>query len=103
MDAETFAKVQGILKGKRNGERNRQHPHYLKSTLYCGQCDMRMIVQVAKARKGDEYPYYSCLGRHFKRTTCDLRSISIVNMEDRAVRPTRAPTTARRHPPSRAP
>ncbi|WP_282857236.1 recombinase family protein [Pseudoclavibacter helvolus] len=82
VDPETFEKVQRILKSKINGERNRQLPHYLKSTLYCGQCDMRMIVQVAKARTGDEYPYYSCLGRHSKRTTCDLRSISIVNVED---------------------
>lgn len=82
VDPGTFEKVQRILKSKINGERNRQHPHYLKSTLYCGQCDMRMIVQVAKARTGDEYPYYSCLGRHSKRTTCDLRSISIVTVED---------------------
>lgn len=29
-DSETFEKVQCILKDKINGERNRQHPHYLK-------------------------------------------------------------------------
>lgn len=61
---------------------------------------MRMIAQVAQARTGDEYPYYSCLGRHSKRTTCDLRSISIsiVKAEDLiqglydrlALRPSRA-------------
>jgi hypothetical protein len=79
---DIFERVQRILKGKINGERTRQHPHYLKSTLWCGQCGMRMIVQIAKSRSGDEYPYYSCLGRHSRRTSCNLRSINIDIAED---------------------
>ena len=82
IDQETFQKVQGILKSKINGERTNKHGHYLKSTLFCGHCGMRMIVQIAKSRSGDEYPYYTCLGRHSKRTDCTLRSINIFNAED---------------------
>ncbi|WP_170205955.1 recombinase family protein [Klugiella xanthotipulae] len=79
---QLFESVQQILKAKINGERNRDHPHYLKSTLFCGQCGFRMIVQISKSRSGEEYPYYSCLGRHSKRNNCDLRSINMQHAED---------------------
>lgn len=78
---DLFEQVQQLLSSKINGERSVTHDHYLKSTLYCGQCGFRMIVQVATARNGEEYPYYSCLGRHSKRNNCDLRSIQIVRVE----------------------
>ena len=74
--------VQTILKEKINGERSIKHDHYLKSTIYCGHCDFRMVVQVVKNRHGETYPYYSCLGRHSKRTDCTLRSIQIEHAED---------------------
>lgn len=82
IDRETFEKVQTILKEKINGERTIKHDHYLKSTLHCGHCGFRMVVQVVKNRHGETYPYYSCLGRHSKRTDCTLRSIQIDHVED---------------------
>ena len=82
IDRETFEKVQTILHEKINGERSIKHDHYLKSSLYCGHCGFRMIVQMAKNRQGEIYPYYSCLGRHSKRTDCTLRSIQILHVED---------------------
>lgn len=82
IDRETFEKVQTILKEKINGERSIKHDHYLKSTMYCGHCGFRMVVQVVKNRHGETYPYYSCLGRHSKRTDCTLRSIQIEHAED---------------------
>lgn len=81
IDRETFEKVQTILKEKINGERSIKHDHYLKSTLHCGHCGFRMVVQVVKNRHGETYPYYSCLGRHSKRTDCTLRSIQIEHAE----------------------
>ena len=80
--SDLFEKVQSVLKTKANGERTIKHDHYLKSTLFCGQCGNRMIVQVAKSRNGELYPYYSCLGRHSKRTNCDLRSITFDRAEE---------------------
>ena len=82
IDRETFRKVQTILKEKINGERSIKHDHYLKSTMYCGHCGFRMVVQIVTNRHGETYPYYSCLGRHSKRTDCTLRSIQIEHAED---------------------
>jgi site-specific DNA recombinase len=82
IDRETFEKVQTILHEKINGERSIKHDHYLKSSLYCGRCGFRMVVQMAKNKQGEIYSYYSCLGRHSKRTTCTLRSIQILHVED---------------------
>ena len=82
VDRETFQTVQTILKSKINGERTIEHDHYLKSTLFCGQCGYRMIVQNVTNRHGETYTYYSCGGRHSKRTDCKLRSIQVEHAED---------------------
>lgn len=82
IDQETFQKVQGILKSKIYGEQTIKHGHYLKSTLFCGQCGMRMIVQIAKPRTGEECSYYTCLSTHSKRTACTLHSINSHHVED---------------------
>ncbi|WP_182141912.1 recombinase family protein [Schaalia sp. JY-X169] len=80
--SDLFDRVQQILRSKVNGERSIKHDHYLKSTLWCGQCGYRMMVQVAKTRSDMPYPYYSCTGRHSKRTNCDLRSITFDRAEE---------------------
>jgi DNA invertase Pin-like site-specific DNA recombinase len=36
VDIATWQKVQDVLVSHINGERTRQHPHFLKSTVYCG-------------------------------------------------------------------
>ncbi|MDU4922670.1 recombinase zinc beta ribbon domain-containing protein [Dermabacter sp.] len=82
LDAKSEQLRQTILKEKINGERSIKHDHYLKSTIYCGHCGFRMVVQVVKNRHGETYPYYSGLGRHSKRTDCTLRSIQIEHAED---------------------
>lgn len=82
VDPAVFETVQTVLRGKLAGERVITHDHYLKSTLFCGQCGFRMIVQVTTNRHGTTYPYYACLGRHSKRTKCTLRSIQIDHVED---------------------
>lgn len=51
---ETFDRVQAVLDAHRtNGEKLRSHPHYLKSSVYCGHCDSRLIVTNAKNRWGN--------------------------------------------------
>lgn len=82
VDPAVFETVQTVLRGKFAGERVITHDHYVKSTLFCGQCGFRMIVQVTTNRHGTTYPYYACLGRHSKRTQCTLRSIQIDHVED---------------------
>ena len=45
------------------GEKHRQHQHYLKSSVFCGDCGNRLIITNAKNRHGVIYPYFICSGR----------------------------------------
>ena len=78
---ETFRTVQELLTAKRlAGEKQRQHPHYLKGSIFCGQCGSRLIVCHAKGR-GGTYPYFICIGRQQKRTECKQRALRIEVVE----------------------
>ena len=79
---ETWHEVQKLLTAKNYaGEKERQHPHYLKGSIYCGQCGARLIVCYAKGKNGDVYPYFICIGRQMKRTSCKQRAIRIEQAE----------------------
>ncbi|MDR2771223.1 MAG: recombinase family protein [Clostridiales Family XIII bacterium] len=80
-DEATWQKVQEILASHICGERTREHPHFLKSTVYCGSCGERLIVQYAKSHTGVRYPYFSCAGRHNKRNDCKQKSLLIDEVE----------------------
>ena len=74
---ETWHEVQRLLAAKNfAGEKDREHPHYLKGSIYCGQCGSRLIVCHAKGR-GGTYPYFICIGRQQKRSDCKQRAIRI--------------------------
>ncbi len=60
VDTELFRRVGEVLRVRdAAGERVRKHPHYLKGTLYCGECGSRLSYLVAKKR----YGYFYCLGQ----------------------------------------
>jgi hypothetical protein len=69
VDTETWDRVQALLDTNRNGQKQREHPHYLKGTIYCGYCRSRLCVTYSTGKNGQRYPYYFCVGRHQKRTT----------------------------------
>jgi site-specific DNA recombinase len=74
---EVWEEVQRLLTAKNfAGEKQRIHQHYLKGTIYCGQCGSRLILCHAKGR-GGTYPYFICVGRQTKRTDCKLRAIRV--------------------------
>ena len=81
VDEVTWQRVQDVLATHLNGERTRKHPHFLKSTVYCGQCGERLMVQNSRSKTGDVYPYFYCTGRHAKRTACTQRSVLIYEVE----------------------
>ncbi len=82
IDKTTFEKVQLVLQSKLTGERSRKHDHYLKSTLFCGHCTSRLLMQkVRSGSTGELYDYFSCAGRHAKRTDCNFRSVQIAEIE----------------------
>jgi site-specific DNA recombinase len=79
---EIWDRVQHVLTSQSNsGERVREHPHYLKGTVHCGQCGSRLIVTHAKGRRGGIYPYFVCAGRHQKRNDCKQRAMLIEQVE----------------------
>jgi site-specific DNA recombinase len=79
---ETFRHVQELLTAKNlAGEKQREYPHYLRGSIYCGQCGARLIVCHAKGN-GGTYPYFICIGRQQRRTDCKQRAIRIDQAEE---------------------
>lgn len=78
----TWERVQELLAQKgRSGEKQRQHHHYLKGSLFCGTGGSRLVVSHAKNRHGTIYPYFICMGRQQKRTDCTQSAIRIEEAE----------------------
>ncbi len=82
-DTITWQRVQDILKSHNLGERTRKHPHYLRSTVYCGACGERLLVSMSRSKTGVRYPYFMCAGRHAKRNDCDMKAVLIYEVEDK--------------------
>jgi site-specific DNA recombinase len=63
IDEATFQEVQDLLTAKRvSGERPWRHFHYLRGSIYCGECGRRLIYSRATGN-GGEYEYFLCGGR----------------------------------------
>jgi site-specific DNA recombinase len=83
---ETWQQVQELLAARNiAGEKQREHHHYLKGSVYCGTCGSRLVVSHAKNRHGTIYPYFICVGRQQKRTTCTQQAIRIEQTEEAVV------------------
>ncbi|WP_051867328.1 recombinase family protein [Bifidobacterium crudilactis] len=78
----TFNNVQTILNSHLIGERTRVHPHYLKSTAYCGQCGHRLLFIQTKNSQGNHYDYFICLGRHTRKNHCKFKATMIYRIEE---------------------
>jgi site-specific DNA recombinase len=71
-------RVKAVLDAQNHaGEKRREHHHYLKGSVFCGQCGSRLIVSNAKNRHGTVYPYFLCIGRQQKRTDCTQQAMPI--------------------------
>ena len=86
VSAELWETVQVMFELRaKSGEKRRKHSHYLKGTVFCGKCKSRLIIMKTTNRHGTQYEYFACLGRHQKRTTCDLKSLPIDQVEQRVI------------------
>lgn len=81
IDEATWERVQDVLSSHATGEKQRTHPHYLRSSVFCGSCGSRLIVTMSKNKSGTVYPYFICIGRHQKRTHCTQRAVLISTVE----------------------
>lgn len=79
---EVWYRVQAVLTAHQtSGEKTQSHDHYLKGSLYCGQCGSRLTLTNAKSRRGVIYPYFMCTGRHARRTNCERKSMFVPDIE----------------------
>jgi site-specific DNA recombinase len=79
VDEGTFQAVQDLLTSKRvSGERSWRHFHYLRGSIYCGECGRRLIYSRATG-KGGEYEYFICGGR--QHGNCAQRSHRVEAVE----------------------
>jgi site-specific DNA recombinase len=80
-----FQRVQEQLEAKRlAGERERIHHHYLKGTLYCGECGGRLIFSRNTGRRGTAYDYFLCRGKQLQ--TCSQRYRPVEAIEEAVIR-----------------
>jgi site-specific DNA recombinase len=64
VDQETFDRVQSLLDEKRTAqERNQTRRHYLRGTVFCGDCGHRLVYGLSRSKSGKRYPYYFCVSR----------------------------------------
>ncbi len=74
----TFEAVQYVLNAHRSGSKERKFNHYLKGTVFCARCGSRLCLTNAKGI----YLYFFCVGRHQKRTNCDLPYLAAEKVEE---------------------
>jgi site-specific DNA recombinase len=74
IDKATFDKVQAVLDERRvSGERTQKHQHYLKGSVYCGECGSRLIYGPSRGKSGKVYGYFFC-GSRIRRGGCSMRT-----------------------------
>ena len=74
IDDDTFERVQVRLDEKRvSGERSQKHQHYLKGSVYCGECGKRLVYALSRSSTGKRYAYFFCVGR-IKGSPCSMRT-----------------------------
>ena len=60
---ELFDEVQTILRShKQSGERERKHQHYLKGSVFCAECGLRLTYS-RNIGNGGAYEYFVCPGK----------------------------------------
>ncbi len=90
IDHETFTEVQKLIESRGKAkERRRIHHHYLKGSVFCGECYQRdgtiqvMVLQPAKNRHGNEYLYLYCpLSKARAGRICSGKHSNVIRVED---------------------
>ena len=81
IDIETFERVQEVLRGHAlSGDRTHKHEQYLKGSVFCGQCEGRLIFTPVRGN-GGRYEYFRCFGRHNLRNGCDAPHVAVDTVE----------------------
>jgi site-specific DNA recombinase len=80
---QLFARAQQVRAARRqSGEKPRVHSHYLKGTLYCGNCGEALTFEQSRNRVGTLYDYFYCLGRQRLKNGCTFKATQAHMLED---------------------
>jgi site-specific DNA recombinase len=80
---QLFARVQQVREARRqSGEKPRVHSHYLKGSLYCGNCGEPLTFEQSRNRVGTLYDYFYCLGRQRLKNGCTFKATQAHMVED---------------------
>ena len=81
---QVWQRAQDVLSAQNHaGTKQREHNHYLKGSVFCGNCGSRLIISKSRGRAGKVYPYYVCSGRHNKFNDCNFRAVLIDLVEQK--------------------
>jgi site-specific DNA recombinase len=87
VDPVTFDTVQELLDSRsRSKDKPQKHDHPMKAVLHCGRCGRRLGLMHAKSRSGARYPYFFCLGRQERPSSCNQPLVRAELIEDRVLR-----------------
>jgi site-specific DNA recombinase len=77
--------VQELLAGHAlSGDRSHKHQHYLKGSIFCGDCGRRLIYRRHRGN-GGVYEYFCCGSRDAKGEPCESRRHIPVDVVERAI------------------
>ena len=79
---QLFSEVQRVRSARhRSREKPRVHSHYLKGSVYCGECGEPLTFEQSRNRQGVLYDYFYCLGRQSYKNGCEFRAIQAHQLE----------------------
>lgn len=82
IDPELWLRVQDILAAHAHaGDKDRVHQHYLRGTIFCGQCGSRLIFSRNKGN-GGYYDYFVCVKKRTRSHNCPRPAIRLEKIED---------------------
>lgn len=80
---ELYDTVQQIRSSRhQSGEKPRVRSHYLKGSVFCGECGEPLSFGQSRNRTGTAYDYFFCLGRQRLKNGCTFRAIQAYQLED---------------------
>ncbi|MCX6405501.1 MAG: recombinase family protein [Propionibacteriales bacterium] len=79
---ELFQRVQRMRAARaQSKEKPRVFNHYLKGSVFCGQCGEPLTFARSRNRQGTTYDYFICIGRNSHRNGCTFRAIEAAQLE----------------------
>ena len=82
ISTELWSKVEAIRHGRSHAkEKPAIRTHYLKGSLFCGQCGSPLSYEISRNRLGNYYQYFYCLGRQARKNGCTFVAIQAHHAE----------------------